>query len=265
MKNYRHWLTLLLVLSTSIWLRSQATSAPAAEDGPDPAQVAELVIANHILATEGVLDAWGHVSVRDTRHPNHFLLARQIPPAMVTAADIVEYDFDGNPVHDPHGKSFLERYIHGEVYRSRPDVMSVIHSHAPELLPFSVTSVPLRPMIHMAGFLHGAVPVFDIREDAGDTDMLIRTSALGRAMAATLGDKPMLLLRGHGAVIVGPSLHIAVGRAVYAIVNAKAEQQALLLGGGKVTFLSPEEAAKASSQGGFERGWEYWKWKLDHP
>jgi ribulose-5-phosphate 4-epimerase/fuculose-1-phosphate aldolase len=242
---------------------AQTTVVPAAStDGPDPAQVAELVLADHILANEGVLDAWGHVSVRDVRNPNRFLLSRAVPPGMVTAADIVEYDLDSKPVTDTKAVSYLERFIHGEIYKTRPDVMAVIHSHVPEVIPFTVTSVPLRPMIHMAGFMPQTVPVFEIRNVAGMTDMLIESNELGHALAQTLGDKTMVLLRGHGAVVVAPALHVAVGRAYYMTVNAKTELQAISIGGGKVTYLTPEEAEKASTQGGFERGWEYWKSKL---
>lgn len=244
------------MMATAVW--GQATV------DPDPAQVADLVLADHILANEGVLDAWGHVSVRDVRNPNRFLLSRAVAPAMVTAADIIEYDLDAKPVKDTGAAGYLERFIHGEIYKARPDVMAVIHSHAPDVIPFTVTAVPLRPMIHMAGFMPQTVPVFEIRNVAGMTDLLIRSNQLGHALAQTLGDKSMVLLRGHGAVVVGPSLHVVVGRAYYMTVDARAEQQAINISGGKVTYLSPEEADKASPQGGFERGWEYWKWKLEN-
>jgi HCOMODA/2-hydroxy-3-carboxy-muconic semialdehyde decarboxylase len=202
--------------------------------------------------------------VRDARNPNHFLLSRAVPPSLVTAADIIEYDIDSKPVHETAATSYLERFIHGEIYRVRPDVQAIVHSHAAEVLPFSVTSVPLRPMIHMAGFMPQVVPVFEIRNAAGMTDMLIATNQLGHALAQTLGDKTMVLLRGHGAVVVAPSLHVVVGRAYYMTVDARTEAEAIAISGGKVTYLTPEEADKASPQGGFERGWEYWKSKLDN-
>jgi ribulose-5-phosphate 4-epimerase/fuculose-1-phosphate aldolase len=258
MKSGR-WITCVVALLLVRGLPAQSV----ATDGPDPAQVAELVLADHILANEGVLDAWGHVSVRDARNPKHFLLSRAVPPALVTAADIIEYDEDSKPINDKGAASYLERFIHGEIYRSRPDVMAVIHSHAPEVIPFSVTSVPLRPMIHMAGFMPQVVPVFEIRDIAGMTDMLIGSNKLGHALAQTLGDKTMVLLRGHGAVVVAPSLHVVVGRAYYMTVNARTELQAISLSGGEVTYLSPEEADKSSDQGGFERGWQYWKSKVE--
>ena len=244
-----------------LYAQAVGTLASAA-DAPDAAQVAELVLANHILANEGVLDAYGHVSVRDTRNPNHFLLAKAAPAGIVTAADIIEYDMDGKPVRPTNGDGYLERFIHAEIYKSRPDVMSVIHSHSPEVIPFTVTSVPLRPMIHIAGFIPQMVKVFDNRPVAGMTDLLIRTPALGHALALALGSDPLILLRGHGAVIAGPSLHVAVGMAYYTTVDARTELQAIQLGGGNVTYLSPEEAQKASTQDGYERGWALWKSKV---
>jgi ribulose-5-phosphate 4-epimerase/fuculose-1-phosphate aldolase len=254
-------LAMAFTIVPSLWAQSKVDPVAGLDD-PDPAQVAELVLADHILANEGVLDAWGHVSVRDARNPNRFLLSRAVPPSLVTAADIVVYDLDSKPIKDTSAVGYLERFIHGEIYKTRPDVMAVIHSHAPEVIPFTVTSVPLRPMIHMAGFMPQVVPVFEIRNVAGMTDMLIESNKLGHALAQTLGDNSMVLLRGHGAVIVAPALHVAVGRAYYMTVNAKAELQAISISGGKVTYLTPEEADKASPQGGFERGWEYWKSKL---
>src|SRR5690242_12586340 len=153
--------------------------------GPNAALVNELVLANHILANEGVLDAYGHVSVRDDRNPNHFLLASHLAAGVVTAADIVEYDLDSKPVRPDAPAGYTERFIHGEIYRARPDVMAIVHCHSPELIPFANTSVPLQPMHHMGSFIGGGVPVFEIRNAGGETDMLIRTPALGRALAQT--------------------------------------------------------------------------------
>jgi HCOMODA/2-hydroxy-3-carboxy-muconic semialdehyde decarboxylase len=137
--------------------------------------------------------------------------------------------------------------------------MAVVHFHAPEVIPFGITSVPLQPVFHMAGFLGEGVPIFDIRKSAGPSDMLIRTVALGQALAATLSNKPAVLLRGHGAVVVAPSLHVVTGRAYYMTANARIQAQALQLGGGKVTYLDPEEARRAAGQDGFERAWGLWK------
>jgi ribulose-5-phosphate 4-epimerase/fuculose-1-phosphate aldolase len=233
----------------------QKPGAPAAS-----ALVNELVLANHILANTGVLDAYGHVSVRDDRNPKHFLLARHMAAGLVTADDIIEYDFDSNPIHASPSAGYTERFIHGAIYKARPDVMAVVHFHAPEVIPFGVTAVPLQPVFHMAGFLGEGVPIFDIRKATGsDTDMLIRNTQLGQALAQSLGNKPAVLLRGHGAVVVAPSLHVVAGRAYYMMVNARIQAQALQLGGGKVNYLAPGEARKSSAQDGYERAWALWK------
>jgi ribulose-5-phosphate 4-epimerase/fuculose-1-phosphate aldolase len=225
----------------------------------DASQINELVLANHILTMNGVLDAYGHVSVRSERNPNHFFLAQHIPAGTVTRDDIVEYDLDSKQVGEKPHTGYTERYIHGEIYRARPDVMAVVHCHSAEVIPFTVTNVPLRPMIHMAAFLGGPIPVFEIRNTGGITDMLIRTPDLGKALAKTLADNTAVLLRGHGAVVVAPGLHVVAGRAYYLSVNAKVQQQAIALGGGKVTYLDPGEARKALPQDGYERSWELWK------
>jgi ribulose-5-phosphate 4-epimerase/fuculose-1-phosphate aldolase len=249
-------LGLVLLLTASLSLSQDAKNALASS-----AQVAELVLANHILANEGVLDAYGHVSVRDDRNKDHFLLARGLPAAYVTAGDIIEYDYESNPIND-NRPGFNERFIHGQIYKARPDVNAVVHFHAGEVLPFTVTSVPLRPMIHMAGFLPQIAPIFDIRKAGGMTDMLVRNNELGKALAETLSDKPVALMRGHGAVVVASTLHLVTGRAYYTVVNARNQLQAIAIGGDKVTYLDPAEASKAGDQDGFERGWLYWKNKV---
>ena len=238
------------------------SAATAAQSGPDPKLVSELVLANHILANEGVVDAYGHVSVRDSRNPNHFLLASHMAAGNVTADDIIEYDLDSKPVRPTSATGYTERFIHGEIYRARPDVMAVVHCHAPELIPFGATGVALRPIAHLAGFLGAGVPVFEIRDVAGSmTDLLIRNPTLGRALAKTLADKPAALMRGHGGVVVGPNLHVVVGRSYYMNLDARLQWQATLLNGGKINFLTPEEASHASAQDGYERAWDYWKHK----
>jgi ribulose-5-phosphate 4-epimerase/fuculose-1-phosphate aldolase len=241
--------TLLLLVS---WTLLAQPPAPVIE---------ELVTANRILANEGVLDAYGHVSIRDPAHPNHYFLARSMPPSLVTSADIVEYDLDSKPVGANPPAGYQERFIHGEIYRKRPDVMAIVHCHAPEVIPFSASSVPLRPISHMAAFLGEGVPVFEIRKTGGMTDMLIKTPELGKALAETLGQKPAALMRGHGAVVVAETLHAVVGRAYYMNMDAKLQEQAILLGG-KVTYLEGEEARKTAPQDGFERAWAFWKQKV---
>jgi ribulose-5-phosphate 4-epimerase/fuculose-1-phosphate aldolase len=226
---------------------------------PNPAQIDELVLANHILATEDVLGAYGHISVRDQRNPDHYLLSQHIPPELVTAADIVEYDMDSNPARETKLVGYSERFIHGQIYKARPDVKAIIHFHAPELLPFGATGVPLRPMTHMAGFLPAVVPIFEIRK-FGFKDMLVKDNDMGRALAKTLGNKPTALMRGHGAVVVADSVHVVAGRAYYMMINAKVQMQAMAMatGGRKVTYFTPEEAATSANQDGFERAWMLW-------
>jgi ribulose-5-phosphate 4-epimerase/fuculose-1-phosphate aldolase len=229
---------------------------------PNAELIDDLVAANRILANEGVLDGFGHVSVRDDRNPDRFLLARSMAPALVTAADLLEFDLDGNPV-DAHGRTaYLERFIHSEIYRAHPLVQAVVHSHSPAVIPFGVVGVKLQPIFHLGGFLGAGVPVFEIRDAGGAaTDMLIRNAALGAALARTLGDAAVALLRGHGDVVVGRSVREAVFRAVYTEVNARLESEALRLGEGRAVFLNEEEAAAAASTNSQQIGrpWELWK------
>jgi ribulose-5-phosphate 4-epimerase/fuculose-1-phosphate aldolase len=237
---------------------------PPATAGPvDPKLIEDLVAANRILADQGVVDGYGHVSVRHEKSPDRYLMSRSIAPELVTAADIMEYDLDSTPV-DPRGRtSYLERFIHGEIYRARPDVRAIVHNHSPSVIPFGVTGAPLRPLYHMSAFLSGGVPIFDIRQAGGMTDMLVRNAALGQALARTLGARPVALMRGHGAVVVGASLPLVVFRSVYTEVNARLQAQAMAIGGGQVTYLDPEEArlAEASVAGTVSRPWELWKKK----
>ena len=242
-------------------LLAVAASVASQSVGPTrQALIDELVVANHILANEGVLDGYGHVSVRSPSNPNHYFLARAGAPALVRAADITEYDLDSKPVTNASATGYIERFIHGEIYKARPDVMAVVHCHCPEVIPFGVTSVPMRPIYHMAFFIGEGVPVFEIRQAAGTTDMLIRTPDLGRALARTLGDKSAALMRGHGAAVAAASLHLVVGKAYYLNLNARLQLQAMQLSGDKVTFLDPEEAKKAAQD--YERSWDFWKSKL---
>lgn len=226
-----------------------------------PARVLEdLVTANHILANEGVLDGYGHVSVRSPDNPNHYFLARAGAPALITAADIVEYDLDSNAVSNPTATGYIERFIHGEIYKAWPDIKAVVHCHCSEVIPFADTAVPLQPMHHMGWFIGQGVPVFEIRKTAGVSDMLIRTPALGKALAGTLAGKSAVLMRGHGASIAATSLHLVVGMAYYLNLNARLQYQAMQLRGGKITFLDAEESKLATQD--YERSWDYWKYRL---
>jgi len=254
-------LGLSLGLSGLAQTRAQTPATPIA--GVDAGLIEDIVIGSRILADFGVLDGFGHVSARHPTNPNHFLMSRSLAPALVTADDIMEFDLDGNPV-DARGRSlFLERFIHSEIYKARPDVMSVVHSHSPGVIPFSVSQVPLRPMYHNPSFLAAGVPVWDIRKDFGETDMLVRDSVRGKSLAAVLGDKSVVLMRGHGDVTVGPSVKMAVFRAYYTDVNARLQSQAVLLGG-EVNYLTPGEGAKADAVNFvvLDRIWGLWKMRV---
>ncbi|HEY6821534.1 MAG TPA: class II aldolase/adducin family protein [Burkholderiales bacterium] len=226
---------------------------------PDARLVEDLVAANRILAHEGILaEGWGHVSVRLSR--DRFLISTAVAPEMVQASDLVEIGLDGNPVDGKARDLYSERFIHAEVYRVRPDVMSVVHTHAPPVVPFANSKVPLRPMYARSAFIGLGVPVFDIREAAGMTDLLIRTPAIGAALAKVLADKPAVLMRGHGATVVGPSIQRAVSRSIFLAMNASLQQNAIALGG-PITYLDPEEVrlVEAREGHGLKRAWEAWK------
>jgi ribulose-5-phosphate 4-epimerase/fuculose-1-phosphate aldolase len=244
-------------------LDASAQMPSASLPGVDPALLEDIVVGSRILADFGVVDGFGHVSARHPTNPNHFLMSRSLAPALVTADDIMEFDLDGNPV-DARGRTvFLERFIHSEIYKARPDVMSVVHTHSPGVIPFSVSKVPLRAMFHNPAFLAVGVPVWDIRKDFGETSMLVANAALGKSLAETLGDKPVVLMRGHGDVTVGPTVKMAVFRAYYTDVNAKLQAQAIALGG-EPNYLTPGEGVKAD-QTNFavmDRIWNLWRMKV---
>ncbi len=222
-------------------------------------QIEDLVAADRILAAHEIVDAYGHVSVRSERNPQRYFMSRALAPELVTAEDILEYDLAGNVVGSSAAGLFLERFIHGEVYKARPDVNAVVHCHTPSLIPYGATDVPLRPIFGLAGFIAEGIPVFEIRKTAGMTDLLIRDPARGRALAQTLGDKPAALMRGHGAVVVGASIPLVVGRCVYLDLNARVQAQAMSLSK-HVTYLTPEEG-KLSVADDYRRAWELWRRK----
>jgi ribulose-5-phosphate 4-epimerase/fuculose-1-phosphate aldolase len=220
----------------------------------------ELVSANHILFRHNVVDAFGHVSVRHPDNPDTFLISSRKAPALVTQKDIVELDLDGCAVQGIAQSLYLERFIHAEMYRERRDVMAVVHSHSPNVVPFSVVpSVPLRPIFHMTGFLHPPAPVFEIRDSAGDgSNLLISTPELGRALAQGIGARSVVLMRGHGSTVVGRTLREAVFRAIYTEINARLQRDALSLG--TPVYLTPAEAAScvASVSTTIDRAWNLW-------
>jgi ribulose-5-phosphate 4-epimerase/fuculose-1-phosphate aldolase len=228
---------------------------------PDPALVDDLVAANRILFDQGVVDAFGHVSVRHDRRADRFLLARNMAPGQVNAPDILQFLLDGTPLDAGDRRVYLERFIHGSIYRARPDVVAVVHSHSPAVLPFTVVRrARLQPVCHMSGFLAAGAPLFEIRDTVGRaSDLLVRDDRIGRALAERLGTANIVLMRGHGSTTVAPSLKLAVYRAVYAEINARMQLQALQLGEPEYLAREEAEAAMASTEGQVERPWALWK------
>jgi ribulose-5-phosphate 4-epimerase/fuculose-1-phosphate aldolase len=226
-------------------------------------QVEDLVAANRILAEHGVIDAYGHVSVRSESDSKRYLLARSIAPELVTADDILEYDLNSNPVEPRGRESVRERFIHGEIYKVRPDVNAVVHNHSPSVVPFSVTRVPMRPIFHMAAFVGKGVPNFEIRKAQKGSDLLVKTPYLGQVLAKTLGKSPAALMRGHGSVTVGETLPRAVGRSIYLEANARMQLQAIAIAGprGKIVYLDDGEVQASVSGQDYNRAWPMWRAK----
>ena len=224
-------------------------------------QLEDLVAANRILAEHGVIDAYGHVSLRSPDNPNRFFLARAIAPQTVQVEDILEYDLDSKPL-DPKGRdSVNERFIHSEIYRARPDVMSVVHNHSPSVVPFSVTGVKLRALFHMASFIGvDGLPNFEIRKVKKGSDLLVRTPELGKALAKTLGKAAASLMRGHGSVTVGENIMRSVGRSVYLEMSAIMQMQSLMLSK-KITYFDAAEVKASSPVQDYKRAWPLWREK----
>jgi ribulose-5-phosphate 4-epimerase/fuculose-1-phosphate aldolase len=224
--------------------------------------IEDLVAGSRILALHEVLDAYGHISARSDRRPDRFIMSRSRAPALVTAADLMELGPDSEPAAGDARKGFIERYIHGEIYRSRPDVMAVVHSHSASVIPFGATRTRLRPIYHMASFLWSGAPVFEIRKQSEENDLLIRDRPLGKALAETLGGCTCVLMRGHGMTVVADSIPAVVFRAIYTEMNARLQIQAMQLEG-PIEFLSDVEGRRswAANSGTLERPWELWKAK----
>jgi ribulose-5-phosphate 4-epimerase/fuculose-1-phosphate aldolase len=230
--------------------------APPRSAGPiDPAVIDDLVAANRILAHYGVLDGWGHVSIRHPNNPERYLLSRARAPALVSADDIMEFDLDSNPVDQRGRRLFLERFIHGEAYKARPDVNAVVHSHSPSVIPFTVTEEPLKAVSHIASFLACGCPVFEIRDVGLTQGLLVTNSKQGAALARTLGANPVALMRGHGNVVVAPDVQRAVHRALYTEINARQLATALSFRR-PVKYVAPDEAQDPKRLGD---SWEVWK------
>lgn len=223
-------------------------------------QLEDLVIANRILAREGVVDGFGHVSLRHPDRPDRFFMSRSRSPELVTRDDIMEFDLDCNPIDQRGRTMYGERAIHGAIFQARPDVGSVVHNHADEVIPYSVSKLPMRQIIHTAGGMGRHVPVWDIRDDFGDTDMLVRNLPQGASLAKTLGNNAAVLMRGHGCTVAGKTVRDAVRIAVYLMVNARLQTEAMRFG--DVTFLSEGEmiatAEMSATPLAADRVWEYW-------
>jgi HCOMODA/2-hydroxy-3-carboxy-muconic semialdehyde decarboxylase len=227
----------------------------------------DLVAAYRILAAHGVIDAYGHVSLRSPRNPERCDLARSVAPELVNEDDLIQYDLDSRPIDADVGKSgresVHERFIHGEIYRVRPEVMCVVHNHSPSVIPFSVTGVPMRALYHMAAFIGEGLPNFEIRDVRKGTDLLVKDAVLGRALAATLAKKPAALMRGHGSVVVGENLPRAVGRSIYLEQSARMQMQALALAGagGSITYFDDAEVQASIARQDYYRAWPLWRAK----
>ena len=216
-----------------------------------------------LVAHEGIVDAMGHVSARHPDNPKQYLLARARSPEVVEAGDIMAFHLDGTPVEDRGQPMYIERHIHGAIFEARPEVMAVVHNHCPEVLPFAITRTPMRPAVHFARRLGPSVPVWDIQDHFGDTDLLVTTMEQGRDLASVLRANKAALMRGHGNTVVGGSVREAVFRAVFTELAARLASQAVMLAGagGKVTYLTPGEAklAMEANVAAIGRPWEHWK------
>jgi HCOMODA/2-hydroxy-3-carboxy-muconic semialdehyde decarboxylase len=250
-------------LARKIRRKNKETSVAAHPTKADPALIEDLVAANRILAHHGILDAFGHISIRHPHNAGHYLMSRWLAPALVTAEDIAEYDLESVALTHPGMQLYSERYIHSEIYKVRPDVHAIVHSHSPTVVPFSVTKATFRPILHNAAFLGAEVPVFDIREKFGPTDMLVNRKERGTEVARILGKHNVALMRGHGNVVTGSNIQNVVWRAYYTEVNARMLATAIAIGGGPVEYLSPEEAeiTDVSMQRVEARPWKLWKEK----
>jgi ribulose-5-phosphate 4-epimerase/fuculose-1-phosphate aldolase len=223
--------------------------------------IRELVIANRILAHEEVVDAYGHVSVRHPDDPGRYLLARSLAPELVQRDDIIDFRLDGTPVREDKRALYLERFIHGAIYEARPDVMAVVHAHAEAVLPFTISGTPLRPVIHSGSFMGPEVPVWDIADQFGDTNLLVTNMAQGRDLAKCLGRNNVALMRGHGFAAAGRSLIEVVRMSVYTPRNARALLAALALGEVKPLSRGEIDARNAGykpQSPETQRAWEYW-------
>jgi HCOMODA/2-hydroxy-3-carboxy-muconic semialdehyde decarboxylase len=247
-----------------LFLAAPSFAQPLPAD-PDLPAIDDLVTASHILANEGILDSFGHVSARSTRNPEHFFIPRAMPPALVTRDDIVEVGLDCKPL-DPNAPRLNgERFIHCRIYRARPDVQSVIHSHDLAVIPFGLAGVPLRPVVAQAGFLPPQTPLFEVRDfNAGEAKrgVLVLNEKLGDGLARTLGPHPVVLMRGHGETVVGRSVREATVRALYTHIDALAQHAAMALGPDITALDDAELATNAAENFDADRPWQNYRSRL---
>jgi HCOMODA/2-hydroxy-3-carboxy-muconic semialdehyde decarboxylase len=261
----RRLVLLVAVITLASWPPVSGQESRPGAGGASLQLIDDLVVGNRILANEGILDGLGHISVR--HRPDRFLLSRDLAPALVTAADLVEYDLEGNPTDKQAPRGYQERYIHAAIFKARPDVHSVVHAHTPSVLAFAVSTIPLRPIYHMASFLAPGVPMYEIRKVAGHQGMLVNDMRTGTPLAETLGDKSIALMRGHGFVAVGPNIPEVVSRSIFTDVNARVQLDAIRLGG-TVNYLTSADVgqgggqtAQPNQQTAYPRSWPMWKEK----
>ena len=240
----------LMILSFGLPLLAQAQGrSPAVA-----AVVEELVAANRILAAQGILPGYGHISVRHPENPNRYLISRSLAPELVTAEDIVELDLDSVPASASAPRLYLERFIHGEIYKIRPDVNAVVHNHTPTVISFGIGSIPLRPVFHQAAFFLDGIPIWDYRDFGTADGALVDTPARGAGLAVALKDRPAVLMRNHGVAVVGSTIPMVVGRSITLETNAEIQTQALARGD-EIVYLEQDAESPGSS---FDRAWDLW-------
>jgi HCOMODA/2-hydroxy-3-carboxy-muconic semialdehyde decarboxylase len=226
----------------------------------------ELITANRILAREGVVDSFGHVSIRHPALADRYVMSRARAPECIEIDDLMEFTLEGVPIAAAGRQAYAERFIHGAIYEARPEIRAVVHNHSPSLIPFGITPTPLRPVMHMCASMGAEVPTWDSRTQFGDTNLLVTNMEMARDLAAALGDRPVALMRGHGCVVTGPSLRDVVFNSVYLELNADLQMKAAALG--PITFLSDgevEAVLSTRSSFTFERAWEYWCRRAGRP
>jgi HCOMODA/2-hydroxy-3-carboxy-muconic semialdehyde decarboxylase len=225
--------------------------------------IEDLVIASRVCVEHGVIDAYGHVSARNPTNPNTYYISRDLAPEFITAADILEMDMESQPINPNSPKSYNERFIHSEIYKARPDVHAIVHNHSHSVVPFSCSNCELRPIFHMSAFIGLGVPNWDIRDAQKGTDMLVRNSFLGKSLADKLSHHPAALMRGHGSVVVGEKIQVAVGRTIYLDQNAKMQYQAMLMASNpmEVVYMDDDEVAANVKWQEYYRSWDLWKRK----